>query len=1245
MQPQNEQLTPKQRRFFIAAFLLIFLTFGTIIGAIAWKGNQAHQAKQKARLAQIARDDMTRKKEREQRKKNAGKPTKKRKMVQIQQGATKQVTLQTTSSSALALEPGNRYFYILGPSVSDSRGTTADSFASSSTGITATKTGVMTVNNSSSLGIYSVQVTERLNDEESTTYIYEFEVIAATETNCPTLDVTPATPVFLPNQGLDHPDGSHTNGVWSYTWNYTLTGTNADRYRVALSGGDNSTSNSSSISTLVAPGATISGNISIEGLHPDDACTSSSPFSITAPPVYQRVQCLDGNCAGFKTTDADEGYATVDDCLAAGCGFPSDGWYCVDGTPTHLTSATDWNSAGRPTPRYDAESGCPCYTLPAVFWCVAGHVQSGTTPPAGVTTYASEQACINAGCTTEPPVYTRYRCNSSGVCESFTTPNPTEAFATCDAANCSGIIEPTVYTRYHCDEEGNCESFLTFNPTEGYEDCAHANCATPPPPQPCDYLTHPIANISAGDTLLSFSLSRLQNDGWQLVVTHALDGVPQSNPPIQTTTDAWNWSVPHTPGVHHFIAELTKAGCPAIYTTELSLTVTSEGGGDGDGTPWYCVNGHCVQTDTPPSEGIVTGPFATATLCNAACGAGGPCPPPPDAYVCSPAVSIQAPTANVSLHNFTLIKVQLSDPNEETNPCHHNYPRPCNHEENGPDLQLFLGEYHVPANWKRISGTPLNGVWQTLLDTRDYSNGTHTLRISSRGVGCCRIYNTVTVTLANTLQGNIFYRDTRAGAAEGFVIGDAMIGVETRALEANTSRRYWQQWGVRSGTALDGPYNHDDWPKHQPVIPVLGAQWDASGNRFERHNYSSHVTFRLPLARDVRFRRKWTPQFYLSAFDLNADAVAKIRPIESGRHYIFTTNPARVWLYDGDTVKVYGDFSTAPTVDDAELADDENEDDFDYIDRSGSNIYAPNALDCAVYGGEATGDKVYVVVPPSTDFPRGEVFAFDPDTRQVALEYGIRRENRVPRFIEALGGHVVCLYTHDTGASLPLASKRTRAYDLTFATPTLLWELPETATFCSADDDTLFVACATKLYSTGGVATPTLVHDFGATITAATKTFVGLSNGEVWKKVTDGWLLSLTRPGAIEGTANWSAGTTGEAQTEAAHGVVAGQGAWLVGERANGTWYDERELRVPLDLSPKTVQRVCALDLYSVAVTPATTNDDAAQLPQKDERLLVGTATSGLLFVYQRSLLSEKDGAIPVSHDGTPRLFPFPRRQ
>ena len=276
------------------------------------------------------------------------------------------------------------------------------------------------------------------------------------------------------------------------------------------------------------------------------------------------------------------------------------------------------------------------------------------------------------------------------------------------------------------------------------------------------------------------------------------------------------------------------------------------------------------------------------------------------------------------------------------------------------------------------------------------------------------------------------------------------------------------------------------------------------------------------------------------------------------------------------------------------------------------------------------------------------MFAFDPDEKQVALEYGIRRENRVPRFIEAIGNRVICLYVHAPAAALPLASKRTRAYDLTFATPQLLWQLEATATLCSVDGTTLLVACGSKLYSTDGATAPTLVHEFGTAITAASQTFVGLANGEVWKQTTEGWLLVHTRIGAIGGVTNWSAGTTGEAQIEAPRGVVAGQGAWLAGERANGIWQDERELRLPLDLAGagKSVVRVSALDHFSLPVAAPTGNDtgEAIPAPQKDERLLVGTANSGLLFVYQRSLLLEKDGAIPVSHDTTPRLFPFPRR-
>lgn len=575
-------------------------------------------------------------------------------------------------------------------------------------------------------------------------------------------------------------------------------------------------------------------------------------------------------------------------------------------------------------------------------------------------------------------------------------------------------------------------------------------------------------------------------------------------------------------------------------------------------------------------------------------------------FTCAPAVAFLLPVAEAVLKNLALVRVSVADPNEETNPVHANYARPCNAEADGAGLQLFLGTYQVAVPWKLASGTPLNGIWEAFLDTRDISNGAQEMRVSARGVGCCRVEATRPITVSNTLQGAIFYRDLESSVGVGFVIPDAKIGIETRALEENTGRRYWMQWGVRSGTALDGPMKHEDWLKHQPVLQVRGESQSAQGNRVERINWSAMVKFRLPLSREVRLRRKYTPQFYLSCFATGCSTLPKIREIEAGRHLVFGREPGKVFFYDADGLELQADLAT---------------------------YNAADALDVAL-----VGDKIYVVRP-------GEIFTIDRDPGQLSMPSGVRGETRAPRFIEALAGKPLAIYVDESAAPTP--APKTACFDLSFPSPLPRWTLPLAATLTSVAQGQLFIACGTRLFkSAGGTGAPALVREFGAPVTAIAPELVGLENGEVWELISNVWRRRFTREGAIGGAARWTGGTGGEANSDPAHGIVGGAGDGLSGQKPNGSWFDERALLVPPDLAPKAVAAVTAIELFSVdipspAPEPGAPPAEAVPAPERDERLLIGTGGDGLFFVYQRSALSEKQGAIAVSRDTVPRIFPF----
>ena len=580
-------------------------------------------------------------------------------------------------------------------------------------------------------------------------------------------------------------------------------------------------------------------------------------------------------------------------------------------------------------------------------------------------------------------------------------------------------------------------------------------------------------------------------------------------------------------------------------------------------------------------------------------------PGAPDPFICAPSVTFETPDAGAQLARFARVRVAVSDPNEETDPCSKNYDRPCNHEADGAALRLWLGDFEIIAQWKLENGTPLNGVYATWIDTRDLANGAKTLKVSARGVGCCRAEATRSVTLANSLFANVFYRDIRRSARADLVIGRAHIGIEVRALEENLARRYWVQHGARSGTELDGPYKHEDWHKHQPVLLEQGEKQNAQGARIARQQYNAPIVLPLPHKPEMRVRQKWTAQFYLAAFDTGSSAVAKIREIEPGRHLVWTSGAARAWVYDGETL--------GPLF-------------------VGADNDAGDAID-----GALLDDKLFVVRPSSDDNPRGELFAYDTDAGQVAMLYTVRGETRAPRFVERVGARVLALYVDAEQAPA------TRCYDLSFGAPRLAWQLAAPVTFCAPVAGGLAVAIEGALWtSADGLAAPALSFEFPAPVRAVSVDWVGLENGQVWKRAAAPAVV-LQRAGAVTGVATWSAGTTGEvAGQETARGVVGGASSWLSGERGNGTWYDEVELTLPLDLSSKTVDAVSALELFAVDLPPIQGDTDAAPAPQRDERLLIGTRQSGLFFVYQRSALSERDGAIATSHDTAPRVFPFP---
>ena len=538
-------------------------------------------------------------------------------------------------------------------------------------------------------------------------------------------------------------------------------------------------------------------------------------------------------------------------------------------------------------------------------------------------------------------------------------------------------------------------------------------------------------------------------------------------------------------------------------------------------------------------------------------------------------------------------------------------------------IELYLGDYRLSIEVVRVSGSPRNGNYAAFFEPRDYLNAPRDLRVRARGSDCCFAHLARPVTVANSLYGSVFYRDVaRFAAPGGMLVPRASVGVEAWPVDENRRFNYWVQHAVRSGTDLDGPYRHEDWDRHQPILLQRGETHEAGGQRIARAQYDAAVTFNLPHQNEVRLRQKWTAQWVLAAFVTGTARVAKLRQVEPGRHLVWGTDPARAFIYDGQLTPIF----------------------------EGAEHAAADALDAALLG-----DKLFVVRP-------GELFAYDTDAGQEAMNYSVRGETRAPRWVEVIGGRAVALYVD--AAQNPA----TRCYDLSFGAPQLLWELEAAATFCapvasapsegggpgggpgggmgSGQSRGLVIGCGAQLWaSTDGAAAPALARTFGAAVTAVSSEFIGLANGEVWSRAGTDYARALTLDGAVGGVASWNGGTRGEISGERpARGVAGGPGPWLSAQRQNRSWFDEIELALPLELAGQAVDGVSALELFALELPSLASPDDPQASRQRDERLLIGTREGGVLFVYERSALSQAQGALGATFTAAPRLLPYPMR-
>jgi hypothetical protein len=496
-----------------------------------------------------------------------------------------------------------------------------------------------------------------------------------------------------------------------------------------------------------------------------------------------------------------------------------------------------------------------------------------------------------------------------------------------------------------------------------------------------------------------------------------------------------------------------------------------------------------------------------------------------------------------------------------------------------------------------------NTIYVLPFDTRDWNNGAKSIRVEAKGTDGCRAKADRAVTFNNTLKTQIFFRDFLASAAmTGHVIGSASIGVELRAraagltlLEANARRRYFMETGTRNGTALDDDFTDEAWNAHSPVVWTRGAGWDEEGTRLARLQLFARVFYASPLSAHVRTREKWTPEFDLSLWETAGLPVVKVRSIATGKHLVFVRNnvDAKVFRYTEDGL---AEIVLSPT--------------------------CPDARDAIESGG-----KIYIVRAT------GAVRCYDADSGEATFrDVSPAGETRVAKFIEVVGGKVLLLCT-DVNS--------TRCYDLSFAAPKLLWTLAAVATFAVSNDGKLWLAAGAALYgSDAGTAAPTLVKAFASNVVSFWRPDCGLADGTVMRHDGvgaggNGW-SQVADIGAFAHVARWTGGIPGESIEDDARGVAGGLDTWLTGEMQNGSWLDERELMVPAEVEAE-VTKTTALDVFSVETGAASETQPA----QRDERLLIGTDAG--LFVYTRSVITEAQGAVRLSHDTLQRITPYPQ--
>jgi hypothetical protein len=554
------------------------------------------------------------------------------------------------------------------------------------------------------------------------------------------------------------------------------------------------------------------------------------------------------------------------------------------------------------------------------------------------------------------------------------------------------------------------------------------------------------------------------------------------------------------------------------------------------------------------------------------------------------------PDDDAVLSGKVTLRFSLDDTGETENDCGDPVVAgACNSET--PEISLWLDGIELDDAPALAEGTPRHGEYSLLLDTRDFANGARVLKVLARGTDCCFQKAERTVTLQNTLRLGVLYAQVNYEFAPpaGMEYSQAELSLQNEALNINPSRRYWTRHSVATATPavdfLDTEVLPDDKADAFDELQQVTLRRAQPGTTPERTQYFD-TPLLAPAGASVHWVQQWIPEQSLTFHTTGCERIEKFREIESGKTLVFARSE------DGSAAKVFSYELGVLTL----LAD---------LGTHG----AADATDAALLE-----DKVFVVAG-------GEIFAVDLDSGQATLNLAPRGETRAPRFVEKVGDTIIAIFVDEN-----LEAERTRAYDLTFAAPRLLWLLDDAATRVFPSENSLIVACGAEYFSTAAIATaPTLKHTFDADVVAMDATAdeprVKLQSGAVWRKGEANWIEEVAAGDAGSGAvAAW------EGAGDVILGVAGGESPQLIEELSSGQWIDGRTIAPGAGMA-ETIESIAALARYEKIVTPASgTPGQPGYVPAKKEvALLIGTAPDGVLAVLELSDWSEERGALKAS--------------